>query len=111
MLAEGERFVNSPRWLRRLLQQIGMRRHGHAYQRHLSDVAAGHGRGGSPQAAELLDRPLHPAAVRARFGDGLSARRMTRVARCPNRAVRGAYGHRSPPPRLGQSNDPDTTYV
>ena len=59
----------------------------------------------------MLDRPLHPAAVRARFGDGLSARRMTRVARCPNPAVRGAYGHRSPLPRLGQSNDPDTAYL
>jgi len=31
MLAEGERFVYSPRWLLRLLQRIGMRRHGRAF--------------------------------------------------------------------------------
>ena len=101
MLAEGERFVYSPRRLLRLLQRTGMRRHGHAF----GDIDAIY------LTARLGGAAHHPAAVHARLGDGLSARRMTRVARCPNPAVRGAYGHRSPLPRLGQSNDLDTTYV
>ncbi len=65
MLAEGERFVYTPRWLRRLLQRTGMRRHGHAFgdingiylTTRLGMAAAVHPRQPSCSAAPFTLRP------------------------------------------------------